>query len=54
MSLQGETKAKDQEIAALQRRYMRYLESEDKTNGIIITAKKNNKAAEYPYISTCG
>ena len=40
VSLQDEIKAKDQEIAALQRRYVRYLENEDKDNGIIIIAKK--------------
>ena len=48
VSLQGETKAKDQEIAALQRRYVRYLESEDKTNGIIIIAKKIIKQLSIP------
>ena len=40
VSLQDEIKAKDQEIAALQRRYVQYLENEDKNNGVIIIAKK--------------
>ena len=48
---QGEIRARDQQIATLQRRYVGYLESEDKNNGISIIAK-NNEAAEYPYIST--
>ena len=46
-------KAKDQQIAALQRRYMGYLANKDKKNGITIIAK-SNEAAECPYISICG
>ena len=49
VSLQGEIGAKDQQIAALQRRYVGYLSDEDKNNGISIIAK-NNDAVEYPYI----
>ena len=51
--LQDEIRAKDQEIAALQRRYVGYLANEDKNNGITIIAK-NNEAEEYPYISIWG
>ena len=51
--LQGEIGPKDQQIAALQRRYVAYLSDEDKDNGISITAK-NNDEGEYPYISICG
>ena len=46
-------KAKDQQIAALQRYYLGYLSNEDKNNGISII-KKNNDKAEYPYISIYG
>ena len=46
-------KAKDQQIAALQRRHMGYLANKDKKNGITIIAK-SNEAAECPYISICG
>ena len=53
MGLQAEIRAKDQEIAALQRRYVGYLANEDKNSGITIMAK-SNEAAEYPYISICG
>ena len=53
VGLQGKIRAKDQQIAALQRRYVGYLANEDKNNGITIIAK-NNEAAEYPYISICG
>ena len=53
VGLQGEIRAKDQQIAALQRRYLGYLPNEDKSNGISIIAK-NNDEAEYPYISICG
>ena len=51
--LQGEIRAKDEQVAALQRRYVGYLSDEDKSNGISIIAK-NNDEAEYPYISICG
>ena len=50
VGLQGEIRAKDQQIAALQRRYVGYLSDEDKNNGISIIAK-NNDEAEYLYIS---
>ena len=53
VGLQGEIRAKDQQIAALQRRYVGYLSDEDKNNGTSIIAK-NNDEAEYPYISICG
>ena len=47
LGLQGEIWAKNQQIAALQRRYVGYLSDEDKNNGISIIAKNNDKA-EYP------
>ena len=52
MGLQGETRAKDQQIAALQGRYVGYLSDEDMNNGVSIIAK-NNDEAEYPHISIC-
>ena len=52
VGLQGEIMAKDQQIAALQRRYLDYLWDEYKNNGISIIAK-NNDEAEYPHISIC-
>ena len=52
MGLQGGIRAKDQQIAALQRRYIGYLSDEDMNNGVSIIAK-NNDEAEYPYISIC-
>ena len=45
-------KAKDQQIAALQRRYVGYLSDKEKNNGISIIAK-SNKEAGYPYLSIC-
>ena len=53
VGLQGEIRANDQQIAALQRRYVGYLSDEDKKNGISIIAK-NNDESEHPYISICG
>ena len=53
VGLQGEIKPKDQQITALQRRYVGYLSDEDKNNGISIIAKKNDEA-ECLYISICG
>ena len=50
--LQGEKRAKYQQIATFQRRYVGYLFDEDKNNGISIIAK-NSDEAEYPYISIC-
>ena len=52
VGLQGEIRAKDQQIAALQRRYIGYLSDEDENNGISIIAK-NNEKEEYLYISIC-
>ena len=52
MGLQGEIRARDQQIAALQRRYLGYLLDEDKNNGISIIGKNNDEAG-YPYISIC-
>ena len=52
VGLQGKIRVKDQQIAALQRRYVGYLANEEKNNGITIIAK-NNEAAEYSYISIC-
>ena len=42
VGLQGEIGAKDQQIAALQRRYVGYLSDEDENNGLSIIAKDNN------------
>ena len=53
MGLQGEIRAKDEQIAALQGRYVGYLSDEDKNNGLSIIAK-NSDEAEHPYISICG
>ena len=53
LGLQGEIRARDQQIAALQRRYVAYFSDEDKNNGISIIAK-NNDEAKYLYISICG
>ena len=53
VGLQGEIRAKDQQIATLQRRYVGYLSNEDKNNGMSIIAK-NNEEPEYPYMSICG
>ena len=52
VGLQGEIRAKDQQIADLQRHYVGYLSDEDKNNGISIIAQ-NNEEEEYPYISIC-
>ena len=53
VGLQGEIRAKVQQTATLQRRYVGYLSNENKNNGISIIAK-NNEKAEYRYISVCG
>ena len=53
VGLKGEIRAKDQQIAALQRRYVGYLSDEDKNNGISIIAK-NIDESESLYISICG
>ena len=53
VGLQSEIEAKDQQIAALQRYFVVYLANKDKTNGIAII-RRNDEAAEYPYISICG
>ena len=53
VGLQGEIRAKDKQIAALQKRYVGYFSDEDKNNGINIIAK-NNEEEEYLYISICG
>ena len=52
MGLKGEIRAKNQQIAALQKSYVGYLSDEDKKNGTSIIAK-NNDEAEYLYISIC-
>ena len=44
VSLQGEISEKDQQIAALPRRYVEYLSDEDKNNGISIIAKDSDEA----------
>ena len=53
VGVQVEIRAKDQEIAALQRRYIDYLSDADKNNGISIITE-NNDDAGYLYISICG
>ena len=53
VGLKDEIRAKDQQIAALQRSYVGYLSDEDKDNGISIIAK-NNDEERYLYISICG
>ena len=53
VGLQGEIRAKDQQIDVWQRRYVGHLSEEDKNNGISIIAK-NIEEAEYPSISICG
>ena len=44
VGLQGEIRTKDQQIAALQRRYIGYLSDEDKNNGKNIITKNNEEA----------
>ena len=51
--LQGEIRAKDEELAVLRQRYVPLLENEEKNYGITIIAK-NDESAEYPFISICG
>ena len=53
VGLQGEIRAKDQEIACLQHRYVDYLDEERKNYGMTVIAK-NDENAEFPYISICG
>ena len=53
VGLQGKIRAKDRQIATLQRRYVGCLSDEDKNNGISIIAK-NNEEEEYLHISICG
>ena len=53
VGLQSELCAKDQNIAALQRCHVGFLEKEDNNNGITIIVK-NSGAAEYLYIFICG
>ena len=50
--LQGEIRAKDQQIAHLEQRYVHLLADEKKNYGMTIVAK--NDESEYPYISICG
>ena len=40
VGLQGEIRGKDQQIAALQRHYVRYLSDKDENNGLSIIAKR--------------
>ena len=51
--LQGEIRAKDQQIAHLQQQYVPLLEDESKNYGMTIIAK-NDESAGYPFISICG
>ena len=53
VDLQGDIRAKKQQIVTMQRCYVDYLSNDDKNNGISIITK-NNEEAEYPYISICG
>ena len=50
LDLQAEIRVKDQEIAALQRRYVGYLSDEDKNNGLSIIAKNKDEAEYNLYI----
>ena len=51
--MQGEIRAKDQQIAHLQQQYVPLLEDESKNYGITIIAK-NDESVGYPFISICG
>ena len=51
--MQGEIRAKDQQIAHLQQQYVPLLEDESKNYGITIITK-NDESAGYPFISICG
>ena len=51
--MQGEIRAKDQQIADLQQQYVPLLEDESKNYGMTIIAK-NDESAGYPFISICG
>ena len=51
--MQGEVRAKDQQIAYLQQQYVPLLEDEGKNYGITIIAK-NDESVGYPFISICG
>ena len=53
IGLQGEIRAKDQELAVSRPRYVPLLENAEKNCGITIIAK-NDESAEYPFISICG
>ena len=51
--MEGEIRAKDQELAVLRQRHVPLLKNEEKNYGITIIAK-NDESAEYPFISICG
>ena len=51
--MQGEIRAKDQQIVHLQQQYVPLLEDESKNYGMTIIAK-NDESAGYPFISICG
>ena len=51
--LQGEIRAKVEELAVLRQRYVPILEDDRKNYGMTIITK-NNESAEYPFISICG
>ena len=53
IGMQGEIRAKDQQIAHLQQQYVPLLEDESKNYGMTIIAK-NDESAGYPFISICG
>ena len=50
VGLEGEIRAKDQQIVALQRRYLGYLSDEYKNNGIRIIAKTMMKRSIHTYL----
>ena len=50
VGLEGEIRAKDQQIVALQRRYLGYLSDEYKNNGIRIIAKTMMKQSIHTYL----
>ena len=50
--LEGEIRAKDQELAVLRQRHVPLLENEEKNYGMT-SIVKNDESAAYPFISTC-
>jgi hypothetical protein len=52
VGLQGEIKAKNQEIATFQKQIVPHLGDISKNNGMVIIQKNNDD--EYPYVAICG